>query len=284
MFINLAEDFCFGFNTQVILMKKKTVFIGLFAIAIFVASSSMVAAEDPVDKYALIIGISDYEAISDLSYCDEDATDWYNYLAPLGYQITLLGDSQSGNFPQFDGLATEYNVKNAWASIIAQADANDIVVWASSGHGGEVNIGGRRRRDRIYVQVLCMWDTSSGENGEDGLIFDYEFQTMMAPATSNIFIFLDHCFAGGMNEVMLNANANKIYMATTCTADGYGYDDGAHLNGAWTYYFLEYTLIGIYGGSASLETTFDYALSVYPHDGDDTPMEFDGNTGVDFYL
>ncbi|TFG09006.1 caspase family protein [Candidatus Heimdallarchaeota archaeon] len=266
-------------------MKKKTVLFGFIAAAIIIASSSIAAAEiDPVDKYALIIGVSDYEVINDLSYCDEDATDWYNYLAPLGYQITLLGDSQAQNFPQYDGLATEYNVKNAWASIVAQADENDIIVWASSGHGAEVNIGGRRRKDRIYVQVLCMWDTSSGENGEDGLIYDSELQAMMAPAVSNVFIFLDHCNSGGMNEVMLNANANKIYMATTCTADGYGYDDPTHLNGAWTYYFLEHTLIGVYGGTASMEATFAYASSVYPFSGDDTPMEFDGNTGVDFYL
>ena len=48
-----------------------------------------------VNKYALIIGISDYKAISDLSFCDEDATDWYNYLSGEGYQITLLGDDTS---------------------------------------------------------------------------------------------------------------------------------------------------------------------------------------------
>lgn len=35
------------------------------------------------DKYAVIFGISDYSAISDLTYCDEDATDWYNYLSAL---------------------------------------------------------------------------------------------------------------------------------------------------------------------------------------------------------
>ena len=266
-------------------MKKKTIILGFIAFAIIFSSSFMVAAEiDTVDKYALIIGVSDYKTINDLSYCDEDATDWYNYLEPLGYQITLLGDGQPNNFPQYDGVASEYNVKNAWASIIAQADSNDIVIWASSGHGAEVNIGGRRRKDRVYVQVLCMWDTSAGENGEDGLIYDSEFQTMMAPAVSNVFIFLDHCNSGGMNEVMLNANANNIYMATTCTADGYGYDVPAYLNGAWTYYFLEYSLIGHFGGTASLEDTFDYALANYPYGGDDTPMEFDGNLGTNFYL
>ena len=266
-------------------MKKKAILIGFLAVALIATSSVLsVSAEDPVDKYALIVGISDYDVINDLSYCDEDATDWYNYLVPLGYQITLLGDSHPENYPQYDGVATEYAVKNAWATIVSQADANDIIVYASSGHGAEVNIGGRRRKDRVYVQVLCMWDTSSGDFGEDGLMYDSEFKDMMAPAVSNVFIFLDHCNSGGMNELMTNANADKVYMATTCTADGYGYDVPTYLNGAWTYFFLEYTLIGVYGGTASLEAAFAYALSVYPYGGDDTPMEFDGNIAVDFYL
>ncbi|MHA1304474.1 MAG: caspase family protein, partial [Candidatus Heimdallarchaeaceae archaeon] len=196
-------------------MKKRTIIVGLLSILVLVTTVSAFqvrAADGIVNKYALIIGISDYEAISDLSFCDEDASDWYNYLAPLGYQIILLGDSHPENYPQYDGLATEYNVKQAWASILAQADEDDIVAFISSGHGTEINIGGRARWSRIYVQAICMWDCSSGEDGEDGLIYDSEFQEMMAPSISNTFIFLDHCFSGGMNEVMDNANAAKIYM------------------------------------------------------------------------
>ena len=38
--------------------------------------------EGSVDKYALIIGISDYPGrINDLQYCDDDARDWKNFLA-----------------------------------------------------------------------------------------------------------------------------------------------------------------------------------------------------------
>jgi hypothetical protein len=37
-------------------------------------------------KYAVIAGVSDYKAINDLSYCDEDASDWYNFLVgSLGF-------------------------------------------------------------------------------------------------------------------------------------------------------------------------------------------------------
>ncbi|MHA1214846.1 MAG: caspase family protein [Candidatus Hodarchaeales archaeon] len=229
-----------------------------------------------VNKYAVIVGISDYKAISDLSYCDEDATDWYNYLAPLGYQITLLGDSHPENYPQYDGYATEANVRAALANMFASADADDIVAFISSGHGGESSVG--VGRNRYYVQFLCMWDCASGEDGYDGYIYDDEFESIMSASVSQTFVFLDHCFSGGI--AFLRANS---YMTTTCTDDGYGYDDSTHLNGAWTYWFLEYTLIGHFGGTASMEDTFAYALGVYPYGGGDTPQEFDGYTGL-FYL
>ena len=63
-------------------------------------SNTSVENENPLDwfrpglgvqgKYAIISGISDYKNISDLSYCDEDATDWYNYLKRLGYQCRVI--------------------------------------------------------------------------------------------------------------------------------------------------------------------------------------------------
>ncbi|MBN1329937.1 MAG: hypothetical protein JXA54_10735, partial [Candidatus Heimdallarchaeota archaeon] len=69
-------------------MKKNMTF-GLLLAAVFVLSAVMpfavrdVAAGDGVvNRYAVIVGISDYKAISDLSYCDEDANDWFNQLDP----------------------------------------------------------------------------------------------------------------------------------------------------------------------------------------------------------
>jgi hypothetical protein len=236
-------------------------------------------ADGIVKKWAVIVGISDYKAINDLQYCDEDATDWYYYLNSHGYSCKVYGDSQPANFPVYNGVASEYNVKTALNTMIATADADDIIVFASSGHGTYFKISGRLRG-----QTLCMWDYSAGENGQDGSFKDTELAPIMAAATCKSFVFLDHCYSGGMNEMMNNANKALIYLTTTCTDKGYGYDDASHLNGAWTYYFLEYGLIGHFGGSASMEAVFDYALAAYPYDNYDTPQEFDGNTAAFFYL
>lgn len=229
-----------------------------------------------VNKYAVIVGISDYKAISDLSYCDEDASEWYDYLAGKGYSITLLGDNHPDTYPVWDGYATENNVRSALASIFANADEDDIVAFATSGHGGQQKLGSGR--SRTYKEFLCMWDCGDGEVGYDGYIFDDEFETIMAASVSQTFVFMDHCNSGGIAFTRPNT-----YMTTTCTADGYGYDDGAHQNGAWTYWFLEYSLIGQLGGTGSMEAAFDIAAGVYPYSGDDAPMEFDGFPG-DFFL
>lgn len=232
--------------------------------------------EDPppdpgVNRYAVIVGISDYAAISGLSYCDEDATDWFNYLSALDYTITVLGDGKN-YYPQWDGYATEYNVKAALAYYINLADDDDIIVLASSGHGATYSGG----------ETICLYDFGAGQNGEDGSFTDVEMAAVFAPAVSEVFVFLDHCYAGGMNELMSNANGANIYMATTCTDDGYGWDVPTYSNGAWTYWFLEAGLVG--QGFTTMEACFDWASANYPYDGGDTPQEFDGDIFVSFTL
>ena len=233
-----------------------------------------------VHKWAVIVGISDYKAISDLSYCDEDATDWYNYIVNvMDYDyVRVLGDTHSSNYPSYYALATEHNVKQA-LNWLAGADADDEVAFITSGHGSGDGQGS---------SYLCMWDCNSGENGEDGNLYDTELAAIVGTwSADKIFIFVDHCYSGGLiPEIQALSNADKVYMTTTCTDNGYGYDDSQHHNGAWTYYFLEYGLIDHFGSNPNtlMEDCFDYAVSAYPHGGGDTPQEFDGNTSVGFTL
>ncbi|MCR8500969.1 MAG: caspase family protein [Candidatus Korarchaeota archaeon] len=237
-----------------------------------------------VRKWAVIVGISDYKAISDLSYCDEDATDWYNFLTgKLGWpssNIKVYGDgSSSSYYPKYDGKATEYNVKQALNWLVTTADADDIIAFISSGHGSGDGKGN---------SYLCMWDSGAGENGEDGNLWDYELAAILKNAiAAKIFVFLDHCYSGGFgNDLMSMPNSARVYLTTTCTEKGYGYDDPNHKNGAWTYYFLEYSWIGKYGGSpdVALEDVYAYAKSAYPYGGNDAPQQFDGNPNSPFYL
>jgi hypothetical protein len=234
-----------------------------------------------VVKYAVIVGISDYKAISDLSYCDEDATDWYNHLAnTMGFNnIYVYGDGHTANYPKYDGKATEYTVKQALRNMVQSADSDDIICFISSGHGSGNGLGS---------SFLCMWDSYSGENGEDGNLYDTELAAILDDAVADkIFVFLDHCYSGGFGPDLMNMpNKLHVYLTTTCTANGYGYDDPTYKNGEWTYYFLEFSWRNHYGANphTAMEDVFSYAHAYYPYGGGDEPQQYDGDTANKFYL
>ncbi len=86
---------------------------------------------------------------------------------------------------------------------------------------------------------LFAWDASSGEDGYDGYIDDFELNNYLADLRADkLFIFLDACNSGGMNETMNNPNINHIFMTTTSTENGLGWDVPAFQLGAWTHFFL----------------------------------------------
>ncbi len=233
--------------------------------------------------YAVIVGISDYKAISDLSYCDEDATDWYHHFTNnLGWSssnVKVLGDGHTTNYPKYDAKATEYNMKYYLNWLVNTADEDDVITFTTSGHGSGDGYGS---------SFLCAWDSNSGESGEDGNLYDTELQAILEQSVAEkIFVFIDHCYSGGFGpELMGMSNSDKVYLTTTCSDNGYGYDYPSAENGAWTHYFLEYAWIDHYGGSSNvaLEDVFSYALNAYPYSGGDTPEQYDGNTGSYFYL
>jgi hypothetical protein len=233
------------------------------------------------DKFAVIVGISNYKSINDLSYCDEDATDWFNYLVnSCGYaaaNIRILGDGGT-YYPQTPyGKATEANYKACLIWLFAHSGAE--VSFITSGHGSGDGSG---------ESYICAWDCSSGESGEDGNFYDHELATLVGAATaSKIFIFVDHCYSGGLGpELMALSNKAAIFCSTTCTANGYGYDEASCSNGAWTNQFVHVTLQSHFGSVATttMEAAQAYAASGYSHTGGDAPMMFDGNTGSTFTI
>jgi hypothetical protein len=223
-------------------------------------------------KYAIIVGISDYASINDLSFCDEDATDWYNFMVSKGYECRVYGDGHTANYPRHDGTATEATVRAAIQGLATHAVSGDEVAFITSGHGSGDGAGS---------SYLCMYDCS----GSTGCYYDTEIAADLDNfvAGVNIFVFIDHCYSGGIGpELMSMSNKAYVYCTTTCTANGYGYDDSAHSNGAWTYYYLEAQWVP--NPSRSAEANYDVAQPTYPHTGGDACMEFDGNTSASFYI
>lgn len=82
-------------------------------------------------KYALVIGISDYAGTTnDLTYCDDDAIDWRNYLQGQGYTVTTL----------LNLAATKSAVEAAVANLASLSIAGNEIAFAYSGHGSRGNM------------------------------------------------------------------------------------------------------------------------------------------------
>lgn len=158
-------------------------------------------------KYALVIGISDYEGTTnDLTYCDEDADDWAARLQTEGYNVTLLKDLN----------ATKSAVESAVATLVSQSIAGNEIGFVYSGHGS---------RGSIVTTDLYFINSSW-------------FGTMFANATSTKMMFtFDACQIGAM-ATALNATGRVITVASDTRR--YSYDgDASMANGVFTYYQME---------------------------------------------
>jgi len=208
------------------------------------------------DKYAIIVGISDYpDEENDLEYCDDDALDIYDALTTLyGYDednIHLLTD-MGANF---------IGILNAIDDIKSRAMAGDEVVFFFSGHGasGKANDGDKEKIDEAIVSH------DGDPSGSLIAIWDGQLKNWFAGFdTSRIIFIFDSCLAGGMTD--LKAQGRVINMATT--ESGTAYEGLWGNNGQFTYFFVDKGMLAnkadkydnIAGvADVTIEEAFDYA-------------------------
>jgi hypothetical protein len=183
-----------------------------------------------VRKWALVIGISDYESdANDLTYCDEDAVDWKNYLQGEGYTVDLLLDRQ----------ATANNIYDAYMNLAANEDADDMVAFCYSGHG-------------YYYRTIresCLVST------DEYLLPSSEFASIPFDS-QHVFMFLDCCNIGTFSDLCGTGWVAGIGSTTrTYTYDG----TSAMQNGIYTYYAME----AIDLGYTTAEDICNYARDMF---------------------
>ena len=186
------------------------------------------------NKYAIVIGISDYPGTrNDLQYMDDDAEDMISALTDCygfvpGNIISLIDeDGTEANGGEL--VATRANIIQAIRAIAAEVTAGDEVVFFFSGHGGK---GKAEDGDKEKVDE-CIW-AHDGENLVP--IWDGELKAEFEGyATSRIIFIFDSCYAGGMTD--LKASGRVLAMATT--ENTVGYESGAWQNGEFTYYLVD---------------------------------------------
>lgn len=158
-------------------------------------------------KYALVIGISDYEGTAnDLTYCDEDADDWGARLQTEGYNVTMLKDLN----------ATKANIEAQVAILASRSIAGNEIAFVYSGHGSSGSIV----TTDIYF-INSAW-----------------FATSFANSTSTKMMFTyDACQIGAMKTAL--AATGRVVIVASDTRR-YSYDGTAAMaNGVFTYYQME---------------------------------------------
>jgi PKD repeat protein len=161
-------------------------------------------------KYALVIGISDYEGTSsDLEYCDDDAQDWKSFLQGEGYIVTTL----------IDGQATADNIIAEIQNLVADADGDDYITFAYSGHGAELT---------GYGSCIVSADLYGIDHGYVEYLFDGE-------DCQHIFFSFDACVIGDFQGLITNNRVGAFASNNRNSYDG----DSSMQNGVFTYYQME---------------------------------------------
>jgi hypothetical protein len=183
-----------------------------------------------VDKWAVIIGIADYQGTAnDLLYPDDDATDMYNYLRSKGYpsnNIRLLTNKK----------ATANNIIAAidWMNSKETKTTSECVFFYS-GHGTTYdgyNDGDTEYTDEAIVSCNLY------------IILDGQIRTKFSTFTSQKILFIfDSCFSGGMDDLIGAYTGNTIngrVVDAACDEDQLSWDgNSAMKNGVFTYYYMQ---------------------------------------------
>jgi len=245
-------------NGGIVRIRLRSNAIGVAYGFVVDAKESKATPQEPVptNKYAVIVGVGDYERkwCIPISYLSDYALRWKTYLEGKGYQTYVLTD----------GRATEANIKSTVAKVVMQATANDTIAYVHLAHGGK--------------NKLTCYDYYK-------MISDDELQTMFSNYRGKLFVFLEACHSGSMNEVV-TADPNKAsrYMATPCAADTIAWT-------CWSRTFLTNGLVYGRSGHQDMEGNFLWAKTEYMESlrrrgcsPVPVPQEFDGNPFVSFYL
>jgi hypothetical protein len=219
------------------------------------------------DKWAVIIGISDYDGSSnDLWNPHNDALEMREILSNYGYNWAYAQDS----------AATSDNIMMLMDWLITNEGPNSEVVFFYSGHGSRTVDGS--------------WDTDIEADGNDECIVswdlyavtDFYMASKFAEMESNhIAAIYASCHSGGMFDEASETRNGVVYIAAA-EADQYGWDYLDLENTLFFYHFGDQGLLN--GPYTNLQDAFWYARPlVIAEQPDSCPIMLD-LYGAPFYV
>jgi hypothetical protein len=141
-------------------------------------------------KKALCVGINDYPYEgSDLNGCVNDALAWAELL--VGHYDFAEADVKM----LLDSDATRANMLDGLKELLADASADDVLVFTNSSHGTYVaDFSGDEEK---FDEALCPYDCA------DGLIIDDELRELFGnlPKDVHLTVISDSCFSGTVTRV-----------------------------------------------------------------------------------
>lgn len=152
-------------------------------------------------KKAICIGINNYPGVfNDLKGCVNDAKDWSALLQGLGFDVSLMLDSQ----------ATRQNVKTALQGLVRAANAGDIAVFTYSGHGTQVVEFGSDEGDS-YDEAICLYD---------GNVIDDELRIILEGLhrQAMLVVISDSCFSGSVTRIAAEKGVPRFIPPTVSMA------------------------------------------------------------------
>ena len=135
-------------------------------------------------KRAVCAGINNYPGVfNDLKGCVNDARDWSALLQGLGFDVSLMLDSQ----------ATAQNVKDALQGLVDITNAGDVAVFTYSGHGTQVVDRNSDEADP-YDEAIFLYDDT---------VIDDELRVILQGIhpQATLVVISDSCFSGSVTRI-----------------------------------------------------------------------------------
>jgi parallel beta-helix repeat protein len=219
--------------------------------------------ENTVEKYALIIGIEEYDELPQRYAGKNDANTIYNLL------VNGYGYSSSNEHIEtlIDGEATKTNIINHIDEFRQKVDSNDIFIFYFAGHG---------ERNRMGMEFICPVDAKEDPIKDivTNIIGDYTLREEFDKYdVGRLICIFDSCFSGGMtletdseagDKEGIDRDSTVVLMA--CKADETAFGNDKIKHGLFTYNLYKAFTSGrtesdidYRNGQVSVEEAFNYA-------------------------
>lgn len=148
-------------------------------------------------KKALLVGINDYQGISDLRGCLNDVTNMRNILK------TYLGFTNRDIRVLVDNRATKANIISRLEYMVREAKTGDFLVFHFSGHGSQIRDRNGDELDDHMDEIICPYDM----DWDGTFITDDTFNNIFSKLPKGVLleVFLDSCHSGtGLRDIAFN--------------------------------------------------------------------------------